>query len=129
MELIPMVDFLFGNETEALTFAQTEGWTTTSIPEIANKLSMLPTQKSKSRFVVITQGTEPTVIAQDGKCQQYPIVPLEKSQIVDTNGAGDAYVGGFLSKLVQGCSNEVCHAAGAKSAAAIVQQSGCSFPK
>ena len=35
MEALPCVDYLFGNETEAQTFAETEGWPTDSIPDIA----------------------------------------------------------------------------------------------
>lgn len=28
---------------------------------------------------------------------EYPVCKIPKEQIVDTNGAGDAFVGGFLS--------------------------------
>lgn len=38
-ETLPYVDFLFGNETEATTFAETEGWETKDISEIALKVS------------------------------------------------------------------------------------------
>ncbi|CAD7936200.1 unnamed protein product [Amoebophrya sp. A120] len=127
-KLLPKVDFLFGNETEAGVFAKVKGWTETDVAEIACKISMLPSEKAKSRTVVITQGADATIVAKDGKANLYPIEKLSKEQIVDTNGAGDAYVGGFLSKLVQGCSVELCCRAGAKAAAVIVQQSGCTFP-
>lgn len=128
-KLMPYVDFLFGNETEAATFAKVEKWPeSVSIADIACKLSMIPSKKIKSRTVVITQGCDATIVAKDGKHCSYPIVALPKEKIVDTNGAGDAYVGGFLSKLVQGCSMELCTRAGAEAAAMIVQQSGCSFP-
>ena len=36
---LPYVDFLFGNETEAATFAETEGWDTKDVSEIALKVS------------------------------------------------------------------------------------------
>lgn len=127
-ELIPNVDFLFGNETEAVEFAKVQGWTTTAIPEIAEKLSALPSNKPRGRTVIITQGSDATVVAWRGKHTSYPIIKLAKEQLVDTNGAGDAYVGGFLSKLVQGCSMEVCCKAGAEAACVIVQRSGCTFP-
>jgi sugar/nucleoside kinase (ribokinase family) len=35
---MPYVDFLFGNETEAQTFAESEGWETKDIKEIASKV-------------------------------------------------------------------------------------------
>jgi adenosine kinase len=123
------VDFLFGNETEAKAFAKSEGWTTENIAEIACKISMIPVAagKEKTRTVVITQGSDPTLVAHFGKVAEYPIIKLEKEQLVDTNGAGDAYVGGFLAKLVQNCSMDVCARAGAKAASVIVQRSGCTF--
>ena len=37
-ETMPYVDFLFGNETEAEAFAESEGWKTKSITEIASKV-------------------------------------------------------------------------------------------
>merc|ERR1719265_1597055 len=48
--------------------------------------------------------------------------------IVDTNGAGDAYVGGFLAGLTKGLPIHKCHEAGAYSASMIIQQSGCVCP-
>ncbi len=37
MDAMPYVDFLFGNETEARAFAESEGWATTDVAEIALK--------------------------------------------------------------------------------------------
>lgn len=37
--LMPYVDYLFGNEAEALEFAKSEEWSSTDIPEIARKAS------------------------------------------------------------------------------------------
>ena len=54
-ERMPYVDFLFGNETEALTWAETESWESTDIEFIATRLSLIPSVKSKPRTVVITQ--------------------------------------------------------------------------
>ena len=41
MDAMPYMDFLFGNETEARAFAESEGWTTTDVAEIALKVSHL----------------------------------------------------------------------------------------
>jgi adenosine kinase len=35
MDALPYVDFLFGNENEAATFAESENWGTSDIAEIA----------------------------------------------------------------------------------------------
>lgn len=38
LDTLPYVDILFGNETEAATFAETEGWETRNVKEIAQKV-------------------------------------------------------------------------------------------
>jgi len=95
----PYVDFLFGNETEAETWAETEGWDTKDVSFIATRLSLIPSAKGKKRHVVITQGADSTIVAHRGHVTEYPIHKLPKEKIVDTNGAGDAYVGGFIAGL------------------------------
>merc|ERR1719201_1965241 len=125
VETMPYVDILFGNETEAATWAETEGWETTDVSFIATRLSLIPSAKGKHRTVVITQGAEETIVCQRGQVNKYPILKLEKDKIVDTNGAGDAYVGGFLAGLAKGKDIEDCHKAGAFAACEIIQVSGC----
>jgi adenosine kinase len=39
MDALPFVDFLFGNENEAATFAESEDWETRDIAEIALKVT------------------------------------------------------------------------------------------
>merc|ERR1719386_256868 len=124
---MPMIDFLFGNETECATFAETEGWEETDLKEIAKKLSLLP-KEGKPRTVVITQGCDPALVAIKGEVTEHPIIKLEKAQLVDTNGAGDAYVGGFLAGLCAEKDIATCCKLGAYAACEIVQQSGCVCP-
>jgi len=128
VDTMPYVDYLFGNETEARTWAETEGWDTTDVEFIATRLSLIPSATGRKRTVVITQGSEPTVVCVNGLCTKYSIIVLPKEKLVDTNGAGDSYVGGFLAGLVKGLSMEQCCKAGAYAASIIVQQSGCTFP-
>merc|ERR1711920_7920 len=115
-KLMPHVDFLFGNETEAATYAKVAGWSETDVPTIAKKLQALPKEGAKKRTVVITQGSSPTLVCIDGEITEYPILKLSPSRLVDTNGAGDAYVGGFLSGLVQDKDMHYCCQAGAYAA-------------
>ena len=61
------------------------------------------------------------------RSQHIPIIAFPKEKLVDTNGAGDAYMEGFLSGLVQQ-SVAYCCSAGAYAPGVIVQQSGCTFP-
>ena len=57
MSVMPYADIVFGNETEALTYAETFNLGTKDISKIAQAISMLPKENgSKSRLVIITQG-------------------------------------------------------------------------
>ena len=129
MEVLPYVDILFGNESEAVTFAETEGWETRDVAEIAMKISKMPKASGhRARTVVFTQGMDDTIVAKEGKIYKYPVIALKKEELVDTNGAGDAFVGGFLSQLVTGKDIAECVRGGNYGANAIIQQSGCKCP-
>merc|ERR1712087_688602 len=113
-------------------YAEACGWDTDSVEFIATRLSLIPMNekggKTRKRHVVITQGCEPTVVALNGKVTLYPIIKLDSSKIVDTNGAGDAFVGGFLAALSKGKDVKACCEAGNHSASIIIQHSGCTYP-
>ena len=92
------------------------------------KAAALPKVTERLRVVVITQGKDPVIMAKDGHITEYPVPTIPPENIVDTNGAGDAFVGGFLSQLVKGESLERCIAGGTYTATTIIQRSGCTFP-
>ncbi|KAF8704104.1 hypothetical protein HU200_031592 [Digitaria exilis] len=127
---LPYVDYIFGNETEARTFAKVRGWETENVEEIALKISQLPKASgTHRRTTVITQGCDPVVVADDGKVKTFPVILLPKEKLVDTNGAGDAFVGGFLSQLVQEKSIDECVRAACYAANVVIQRSGCTYPE
>lgn len=125
MQLMPYVDYLFGNETEAAVFAKEQNLGTEDLQEIALKVAALPKEnKQRERIVVFTQGDKPTIVATGGKVQTYDIIPIKAEAILDTNGAGDAFVGGFLAQLVQGKDIQKCVDCGNFAARYIIQRSG-----
>merc|ERR1712190_383378 len=128
-KLLPATDYLFGNETEAKAYAEAVGWETEDVEFIATRLSLVPGAGNKpARKVVITQGCDPTVVAIKGHVTKYPVIALPKEKLVDTNGAGDSFVGGFLAALAKGKDMEACCKAGAYAASVIIQHSGCTYP-
>lgn len=130
MEVMPYVDVLFGNETEAATFAKEQGFETKDIEEIAEKAQALPKDnKKRQRVVVFTQGKDKTILAEGGKVESFSVVEIDQKDIVDTTGAGDAFVGGFLSELVQEKALEQCVKAGHYAANVVIQRAGCTFPE
>lgn len=133
---LPYVDYLIGNESEALSYAQTKQLGTENIKHIAEYIAKLPKEnKERPRVVIITQGTEPTVVVQyDPKtdamsCKDVPIIALEESKIVDTNGAGDAFAGGFLAGIVKGEKLDNAVEQGHELARESIQLVGPSFPE
>lgn len=107
----PYWDYVVGNETEAESYAESHGLDTKDIPTIAKHLANLPKEnKQRKRIAIITQGTEPTVIAVQGddNVKSFPVHPINKDEIVDTTGAGDAFAGGFFAGVVKGESIETC---------------------
>uniref|UniRef100_A0A8C8K8F9 Adenosine kinase n=1 Tax=Oncorhynchus tshawytscha TaxID=74940 RepID=A0A8C8K8F9_ONCTS len=118
MEVMPYVDVLFGNET------------TEDIAEIAKKAEALPkVNKKRPRIVVFTQGKDGTIMTKGDKVETFPVLKIDQKDIVDTNGAGDAFVGGFLSELVQDKELEQCVKAGHYAANVIIRRAGCTFPE
>ncbi|XP_076142512.1 adenosine kinase isoform X2 [Alosa pseudoharengus] len=130
MQVMPYVDILFGNETEAAMFAREQGFETKDIEEIAKKTQALPkANKKRQRIVVFTQGKDGTVMTKGERVEMFSVLEIDQSKIVDTNGAGDAFVGGFLSELVQEKTLEECVRAGHYAANVIIRHAGCTFPE
>ncbi|KAA8583862.1 hypothetical protein FQN60_015070 [Etheostoma spectabile] len=130
MQVMPYVDVLFGNETEAVAFAEAQDFETKDIEEIAKKAQALPKVNAKrQRIVVLTQGKDDTVVTMSDKIETFPVLKIDPKDIVDTNGAGDAFVGGFLSELVQEKPLDQCVKAAHYAANVIIRQAGCTFPE
>lgn len=122
-------DFVFCNETEAAAYAKKHALGE-DLKEVALKIAASPKKNgAKPRTVIFTQGSEPTIVACNGKVTEYAVTSLAKEDLVDTNGAGDAFVGGFLAGLLSKKEIADCVDAGHFSARFIIQQSGCTLSK
>jgi len=127
--LIPYADIICGNEHEYAAFAKKLNLNTEVPEEIVRAVYALPKEnQNRKRLCVMTQGSKSTLIF-DGELHVYPVNQIDKSLIVDFNGAGDSFVGGFLAGLTLGKSIEKCVMAGHYCAGYIIQQTGCTFKK
>ncbi|KAH9987775.1 Ribokinase-like protein [Russula compacta] len=131
-QVFPHCDFVIGNESEAAAWANVAGLPDTGdIPAIAKSIAMLPkSNSSRPRTVIVTQGPNPTVVvtaADPDKPKNFPVDRLDDRQIVDTNGAGDAFAGGFLGALVSGKSVDEAVLVGHKLGAMCVQLAGSQY--
>eukprot|EP00731_Ephydatia_muelleri_P024030 Em0016g301a len=127
--VLPYVDILFGNEGEAESLSNSFGYGTSDLKEIARHIASIPkVNGERKRVVIITQGPGPVILFNEGVVSEHPIMPISPEEIVDTNGAGDAWVGGFLSQLVLGRGLEECIRGGHYAANVIIKRMGCTFP-
>jgi len=128
--VLPYADIIFGNESEAKALSDFNKWGTDDMTEIAKKMVELPKSNSqRSRIVIITQGHDPVIVAEKGKdVQTFPVVPIAVEDIVDTNGAGDSFVGGFLAQYIQDKPLPTCVRCGLWAAHHVIQQSGVKYP-
>jgi adenosine kinase len=122
-------DYVFGNESEAAAYGAAKEYGD-DLRTIALKLAAEPKASgTRPRIVVFTQGSKETIVACQGLISTFEVEPLPKELLVDTNGAGDAFVGGFLAQLIVGKPISECVRAGNFAARTIIQRSGCTFPK
>ena len=131
-ELLPFADYIVGNEHEATAFGAKWGFgdKIEDLPEIAKKICALPKKNEKRpRVVIFTQGPGETLIVTGDKVERFAVIPCPNEDIVDLNGAGDAWLGGFLAQLVQGASTERCVASANYAANIVIKRQGCTFPE
>jgi len=134
--LFPYIDILFGNESEAEALAgalnlEKQG-DSYDLKMCAKEFAKLLDPKGdRGTRVIITQGGDPVIVAKnsDAEPATYEMPALAKEEIVDFNGAGDGFAGGFLAGMVMGKTEKVCIDYGAYSAQFIIKRSGVQFGK
>lgn len=103
-QILPYIDYLIGNEAEAEAWAMANGLPDpTNLPEVAKALAKITKSNSaRDRVVIFTHGAEETIAVCSSAldtCERYSVNALKDDEIVDTNGAGDAFAGGFIGAL------------------------------
>ncbi|KAJ5739135.1 Adenosine kinase [Penicillium manginii] len=127
----PFWDYIVGNESEALAWAQSHGVKSESIPAIAEHIANLPKANvQRPRVVLITQGSSPTVIAVSGApgYKEIPVRKISAEEIIDTTGAGDAFAGGLLAGIIGQESLETSVDMGHWLAHQGIKQTGPNYP-
>ena len=125
-------NMIIGNikEAEILSGVKEGGETKEIFESLFRKL------EPRNRLLVITAGSSGAYCAKyDYKrnhidyIYQYFANKISNDEIVDLNGAGDAFTGGFLSEYLKGSSINDCCRIGTESASVILHHVGCTFPK
>jgi len=140
MALIEYADVFFSNAAEAKYFASLMGYETEDedFGKLCKFFAGYPKKKNmnKKRVVIVTCGPNPAYVAEFDFTKNeitffgsYTPVYVNEEDIVDTNGAGDAFAGGFLGRFVKNNNLEECMAAGHWAASIIIQERGCKIPE
>ena len=132
MEIAHKADMIVGNinEAEILSGIKSDG---NNVKEIIENifLKLAP----RDRLLVFTAGSSGVYCAQfDYKRNQIDYIfqyfanKINNDDIVDLNGAGDSFLGGFLSEYLKGSPIYECCKIG-EAASVILRNVGCTFPK
>ena len=97
--LITFSDYVIGNEEE---YKQLTGCCEAH-DAILNVYWKIEKNREVKRFsAIMTRGDQSTLAVTNGIIEQFPVGSSEAVKVVDTNGAGDAFVAGFLFGIGSG---------------------------
>ena len=103
--MVNHADFVFGNEDEFKAWGEAHEYGTTDLLEITAWIASLEKiNHNRPRVVICTQGKLPVLVSchdfftEITMKKEFPVTLIPSEQIVDLNGAGDAFVGGFLAE-------------------------------
>ena len=133
-EIADMSDMIIGNMEETEVLAGGKNAVFQDTYEKVHKLL-----SPRNRLLVVTCGSHGVYCSKynyqsmrlDLILQCFPNF-VKNDDIVDLNGAGDAFLGGFLAMYLKGNANNKlfsCCKAGNEAAAVILRNVGCTFPK
>jgi ribokinase len=118
--LLALADPLVVNESEASMLAGVP------VDSADQALSAAAVLAQTCRSVVVTLGGDGVVLADDFGVRHFP---AERVPVVDTTGAGDAFVGALVAVLAAGEALEPAVQAGIAAGAAAVQYVGAQPPR
>ena len=111
-EVLPMIDYFFPNEKEAAFYSGKQTY-----KEMAGEF-----RKRGIRNVIIKTGRDGCYVSGEEGEFALPAVPVEK--VMDTTGAGDNFVAGFLSGILEKKTLRECAQRGIERAARILTSIG-----
>ena len=111
-EVLPLIDYIFPNEKEAAYYTGE-----TEFPAMARALTA-----RGIRNVVIKAGPAGCYVRGPKEAFALPAAPVE--HVVETTGAGDNFVAGFIAGLLRGDTLRGCAEGGIRQAAAAITHTG-----
>ncbi|XP_055543879.1 adenosine kinase [Wyeomyia smithii] len=130
--LIEQADLVFGNLTEFVTLAKI--YECDSVDDLSKSLIRKYLKLNREKIIIATDASRCVRFyhgngsAFYAETYQVPIVP--QKAVVDTTGAGDSFVAGFLYKYLNGEAPTLldCVRYASKVAGKVIRQVGCNLP-
>eukprot|EP00968_Pinguiococcus_pyrenoidosus_P018371 scaffold1901_cov236-Pinguiococcus_pyrenoidosus.AAC.5 len=124
--------YLFGNAQEFRAFAAMEARESQDERDESDAVSGVAKMLPNDARIVVTRGAEETTVyttLADGSIVSTLLVPVPRLErpVVNTNGAGDAFVGAFLAGVATGRNEEDACVAGHTAAAKVLCQVGAAL--
>ena len=129
-ELASKASFIFGNNKELRAFVNACGFHSDLEDDFETIRWLLDNpleDADRLRAVVITRAERSVLIGTKSTVREIPVPYLDPQLVRDTNGAGDAFVGGFLAGLAVEDSLTDCVTGAISVAQEVLNMSGCSF--
>lgn len=124
-------DILFGNRDEFEELANMNNFN--SMDDLLVDL-FKEYNKLTSKIIVVTDGSNPVLLYQGNSSNGFEsdIIKVQKvnpEEIIDTTGAGDSFVAGFLQGLLDGKEGRECIEFGCEISAKVIKVLGCNLPE
>lgn len=125
-------DIVFGNRDEFEELANINNFGTMDdlITDLLNEYN----NSAKQKIIVVTDGANPVFYYQGNssagiESDSVEVPKVELSEIIDTTGAGDSFVAGFIHALMNDKPIRECIEVGCEISAKVIKVIGCNLPK
>jgi adenosine kinase len=128
--MVKKADVVFGNRDEFEELAKINGYE--NMDDLFSELFASYSNKLVQKKIVITDGADDVVFykgdANGIESGSVHVPKVNKEDIIDTTGAGDSFVAGFIYELIRGKDIRECIAVGIKISSQVIRVIGCNLP-
>lgn len=128
--LAKKADIVFGNRDEFEELASINGFQAMEdqLTDLLNDYA----NTSKQKKIVVTDGASPVYFyagnAKGIEVESIEVPSVNEQDIIDTTGAGDSFVAGFIYALMEEKSTKECVELGCEISAKVIKVIGCNLP-